>query len=411
MSIIVFALLSLACAFPSGSALAALNQSEISQLYVSIFGGASEGEGNSYWQTGPSNMAGTADQMLATSAAQAYFGTSLNSNQAFIEHISLNTLSKEYADAPEGIDYWAAQLEGPFSRGEVVANLVGVIEDYAPDGQYYDPSHLKTIAAYNQFINRVEVSNYMANTVNKTPADWTVSTSFTGTLTVTDSTDTVTAAKQVVDQMAANALFEVGFDYAIVDTDQTEFFNNEGKITEPSTNNDFYGQDANFAGEITSYTDNGDGTITDNITGLMWVKERGTKVTWSDAAEGAHSNLTGGYDDWRMQTIKELYSLFLFSGKNGSDVYSTDGYTPFIDTDYFEFAYGSGRGDERIIDCQDWSATEYVSTTQEDQPTVFGVNFADDRLKGYKKYGINNFIDNSDGTISDRATWPHVVAV
>jgi hypothetical protein len=216
------------------------------------------------------------------------------------------------------------------------------------------------------------------------------------------------------------------FTYPIVETNQTQFFDNNGEITEPLQGDDFYGQDANFTGTMPNYTDNGDGTITDNNTGLMWIKERGSKMSWNDAVAGANSNNTGGYNDWRMPTIKELYSLILFSGKNGYDVFSTEGYVPFIDTTYFEFEYGSGIGDERVIDCQDWSGTEYVSTTQQNQPTIFGVNFADGRLKGYKKYlpptwteynelfvryvrgnelyGINSFVDNIDGTITDSAT-------
>ncbi len=214
--------------------------------------------------------------------------------------------------------------------------------------------------------------------------------------------------------------------YPIVETNQTRFFNNNGEIPEPLQGDNFYGQDASYTGAMPSYTDNNDGTITDNNTGLMWIKERGSKMAWNDAVAGAGTNKTGGYDDWRMPTIKELYSIFLFSGKNGSDVFSTEGYVPFIDTTYFEFEYGSGTGDERVIDCQDWSGTEYVSTTQQNQPTIFGVNFADGRLKGYKKYlppswtnynelyvryvrgnttyGINNFIDKKDGTVTDTAT-------
>jgi hypothetical protein len=216
--------------------------------------------------------------------------------------------------------------------------------------------------------------------------------------------------------------------YPIVETNQTKFFNNYGEISEPSKGDDFYGQDANYTtGPMPNYTDNGDGTITDNNTGLMWIKERGSRMSWDEAVAGASTNNTAGYTDWRMPTIKELYSLILFSGKNGYDVYSTEGYVPFIDTDYFDFEYGSGIGDERVLECQDWSSTEYVSLTQADQPTVFGVNFADGRLKGYKKYlpptwtelnedlyvryvrgnteyGINNFVDNNDGTVSDLAT-------
>ena len=215
--------------------------------------------------------------------------------------------------------------------------------------------------------------------------------------------------------------------YPIVGTNQTKFYSNTGEISAPGPNDPFYGQDATYPDAGRSYTDNGDGTITDNITGLIWVKARGSKTTWNNAVAGAATNRTGGYSDWRMPTIKELYSLFLHSGVNGSNVYSTVGFVPFIDTKYFDFQYGSGIGDERVIDCQDWSGTEYVSTTQYNQPTVFGVNFADGRCKGYKKmlpptwtqenaalyvryvrgkttYGINNFKNNNDGTISDLAT-------
>ncbi|NEX23550.1 DUF1566 domain-containing protein [Thiorhodococcus mannitoliphagus] len=224
---------------------------------------------------------------------------------------------------------------------------------------------------------------------------------------------------------AAVRVVEAG-SYPVVDTDQKTCYDNLGSIPCPGPGEPFYGQDATYPNVETSYTDNGDGTITDNITGLMWVKARGSKVTWDDAVAGASVDRTGGYEDWRMPSIKELYSLFLHSGVNGADYMSTTGFVPFIDTDYFDFKYGSGVGGERVIDCQDWSGTEYVSTTQHDQPTVFGINFADGRSKGYKKflpptwteknvlyvryvrgnseYGKNNFQNNNDGTISDLAT-------
>ena len=115
-------------------------------------------------------------------------------------------------------------------------------------------------------------------------------------------------------------------------TNQTTFYSNKGEIAKPGPNYPFYGQDAGYPDAGASYIDNGDGTITDNITGLMWVKARGSKMTWDKAVAGASANSTAGYNDWRMPTIQELYSLFLFSGKNGFGVYSTEGYVPFIDT-------------------------------------------------------------------------------
>jgi hypothetical protein len=215
--------------------------------------------------------------------------------------------------------------------------------------------------------------------------------------------------------------------YPIVGTNQTKFYNDSGEIAAPAQGKPYYGQNASYPGNVPSYTNNGDGTITDNVTGLMWVQERGSKVTWDIAVAGASTNRTAGYSDWRMPTIKELYSLIRFNGVNGPNNMVTTGFIPFIDTNYFGFAYGSGIGTERVMDCQDWSATEYVSTTMNNQATIFGVNFADGRIKGYPKYepssggavgyklyvryvrnnpnyGKNSFKDNGDGTITDLAT-------
>ena len=180
------------------SASTQLSKSDISQLYVSIFNRASEGGGNTFWQPHP-DMAWAADAMLRTDAAKNYFGASLNSNQAFIEHIYLNTLNKTLADDPGGIAHWVGQLDSGRTRGAVVAELVGVIKDYAPGGQYYNPNDAATIAAYNQFTNRVQVSNYMADTVQDPPANWATATQFSpGGLNVTADAGTVTAAQAVI---------------------------------------------------------------------------------------------------------------------------------------------------------------------------------------------------------------------
>lgn len=127
----------------------ALTQTQISQLYVAIFNRASEGEGNQYWQTLEQQNT-IAQLMIETSDSKTYFGSSLNSNQAFIEHIYLNTLNKTIAQDPSGIAYWKGLLDNGSSRGEVVASLVNAISTYAPNGANYNPSDAKTVAAYNQ---------------------------------------------------------------------------------------------------------------------------------------------------------------------------------------------------------------------------------------------------------------------
>jgi hypothetical protein len=216
--------------------------------------------------------------------------------------------------------------------------------------------------------------------------------------------------------------------YKIVDTGQKTFYNNNAEISAPSSGEPFYGQDAQYSGYLPQYQDNGDGTITDLNTGLMWQKPVGEKMSFEEAMAAADTFSLADHDDWRLPTIKELYSLILFSGvdPSGWEGSNTDLLTPFIDTDYFEFAYGDESIGERIIDAQYVSATRYVGTTMMGDATVFGVNFADGRIKGYPsgpmpgetegkqffvkfvrgnmEYGINHYVDNGDGTITDQAT-------
>jgi hypothetical protein len=152
------------------------------------------------------------------------------------------------------------------------------------------------------------------------------------------------------------------------------------------------------------------------------------KMIYSTALSNASSCNTGGYTDWRLPTIKEQYSLIMYYGAEPSPTATSQGNAvPFINTNYFDFAYGdleaSSHGatsDERIIDAQYATSSIYVSTTMNGNSTMFGVNFADGRIKGYpannvKKYcvlyvrnnstyGTNIFTDNGDGTISDTAT-------
>ncbi len=222
-------------------------------------------------------------------------------------------------------------------------------------------------------------------------------------------------------------------DYVVVDTGQTACYNDFGStITCPAEGWAFYGQDAQHDGVQPRYTDHGDGTVSDLRTGLMWQQDPGDKMTYAEAAAGAAGFRLAGYDDWRLPTIKELYSLILFSGVDPSGLPGSDtsGLVPFIDTDTFEFEYGDPSAGERIIDSQFISSTEYVYETPEGQQ-AFGVNFADGRIKGYgtgplpgqsegkgffvlyvrgkSDYGQNDFVNNGDGTITDWATermWP-----
>jgi len=79
--------------------------------------------------------------------------------------------------------------------------------------------------------------------------------------------------------------------YSIVDTGVFDFYNNTKIISEPNENNEFYGQDATYDGNQPSYTENNNGTITDNVTGLMWEKEMGDKITFEEAFTKASNSM------------------------------------------------------------------------------------------------------------------------
>jgi hypothetical protein len=209
-------------------------------------------------------------------------------------------------------------------------------------------------------------------------------------------------------------------DYVVVDTGQNKCYDNSKEIACPQQGQPFYGQDAQHQGHQPAYRDNGDGTVTDLKTRLMWQKtpDLNNKSTYAQAVQGAKAFKLAGYDDWRLPMVKELYSLMDFRGSSFTR-------TPYIDRNYFDFRFGDESRGERFIDAQYWSSTEYVGTTMNGDATAFGVNFADGRIKGYPRdvgpggrsftafvryvrsnlnYGINAFVDNGDSTVTNLAT-------
>jgi hypothetical protein len=73
------------------------------------------------------------------------------------------------------------------------------------------------------------------------------------------------------------------------------------------------------------YIDNGDGTVTDNGTGLMWQQATAPGTyTWQQALAYCENLDLAGYTDWRLPTVKELESLADYSR-----------YIPAINTTYF----------------------------------------------------------------------------
>ena len=190
--------------------------------------------------------------------------------------------------------------------------------------------------------------------------------------------------------------------YPLVDTNQTLCFDNSEIIDPPQEGEPFYGQDAQYTSNVPSYTDNGDGTITDNVTGLVWAQDLSPiPMDWEEAQAYVESLNIGGRTDWRLPNIKELWSIRDFS----------QGW-PWLDTNYFNLVGDGSQGAQQ----HSWSSNYYLVDTDEAVKNVaFVVNDWTGHIKALggkryvravsgKEYGINEFKDNGDGTVTDEAT-------
>lgn len=113
-------------------------------------------------------------------------------------------------------------------------------------------------------------------------------------------------------------------DFKLPDSGQTKCYQTVTPYAETSCNG--AGQDGSYSINPLSYTDNGNGTVTDTNTGLMWQQEDNkTTYNWYQAS-GTYSvtynpdainycgalNL-GNYTDWRLPTKTELMGIVDFS--------------------------------------------------------------------------------------------------
>jgi hypothetical protein len=93
-----------------------------------------------------------------------------------------------------------------------------------------------------------------------------------------------------------------------------------------------------------SFTDNGDGTVTDNVTELIWQREDDNiGRSWESALAHCEGLDLGGHTDWRLPAVKELQSIVDYGR-----------YSPSIDALVFP---------EAISDC--WSSSTHAYSTRQ----------------------------------------------
>lgn len=187
----------------------------------------------------------------------------------------------------------------------------------------------------------------------------------------------------------------------IPDTGMNKCYNSTSVMNCPLSESDpYYGQDFLYSTNPMSVTNNGDGTITDNVTALMWqmtptavdynwYEATGTyDATYNPTAINICSNLTlGGYGDWRLPEKRELLSIVDYGTVN-----------PAINTTFFPVS----------------STYDYWANTTYNTTDAWYVRFANGAATTAGKtvgkhvqcvrgapWGGGVFVDNHDGTVTD----------
>jgi len=90
--------------------------------------------------------------------------------------------------------------------------------------------------------------------------------------------------------------------------------------------------------------DNGDGTVTDNGTGLMWQKATFGSTDWGYAKSYCSGLSLAGHSDWRLPNKDELVELYISDCKNlmhveNSSYWSSTTYTEDTTNAWFVYSY------------------------------------------------------------------------
>jgi hypothetical protein len=163
-----------------------------------------------------------------------------------------------------------------------------------------------------------------------------------------------------------------------------------------------FGEDADYLYNVPFFINNGNGTIKDTITGLLWQQKDGGEMTYENAAVYCDTLTLGGFTDWRLPTAHEGFSILNQQFAN-----------PAIDTNFFT----------RTLADYWWSSTKQSNDSTKIWCTNSGGGIGNKPKNetvsagGAFKYHVravrdanapmfisSHFVDNSNGTITDNMT-------
>jgi len=120
----------------------------------------------------------------------------------------------------------------------------------------------------------------------------------------------------------------------LADTGQSICFDDSGHelVPCPASWQPFYGQDASYWSEAQpNFQDNGDGTVTDLNSTLMWLQgDDGLQRPWDIAGQYCTNLPMAGHTDWRLPSLYELISLYYYGSAPTSTPFLSSVFTPSV---------------------------------------------------------------------------------
>ena len=176
-----------------------------------------------------------------------------------------------------------------------------------------------------------------------------------------------------------------------------------------SDNTPIFGEDSDYERNPQSYKDNGDGTVTDNVTGLMWTKADAGEKTWEAYVTYCDQLALAGYSDWKLPDAEEAFTIIDISASPFNQVFTADRQAKYFwtlnrqaDGDEKRWEVNAGGGTGAHLKNQTISAggdkSFHGRCVRESVPAK--------RVK-------EHFTDNKDGTVTDNGNgliWMQVEA-
>jgi hypothetical protein len=162
------------------------------------------------------------------------------------------------------------------------------------------------------------------------------------------------------------------------------------------------GEDTDYAINPMSFKDNGNGTITDNNTGLIWQKTDGGEMTYEKAIQYCDTLTLGGYTDWRLPTGIELFSINYFEANN-----------PAMNTTFFtktlaEYWWSSDKQADNAgiiwLTNAGGGIGNHAKTESKSAGGTRLIHVRAVRSPITTTFAVAHFTDNGDGTIKDNYT-------